>query len=290
MTDTVLVEYLLPVGILRVTGAAIREQDHGAGARSVTECGPCSQTLLTPTTVSTNRVAKRRRQVGRVVRLRTELLIAEPTSVTGSSPMYDVPFARACHSNGQQALAWLVVMALFSITQARADNVLGFYVGGAVGHARFDASAPYVSGFRENHSAFKVMVGLRPISLVGTELAYLDFGHPSHLNGIISTDVTMKGAAAFGMIYLPVPVVDIYAKGGLARLQSTVSTTIVCPPMTPCIAIATPGPVSRTNLGFAGGVGAQVKVGSFGVRGEYERFNAAGGNPGLFSVGLTWTF
>jgi hypothetical protein len=26
------------------------------------------------------------------------------------------------------------------------------------------------------------------------------------------------------------------------------------------------------------------------VRGEYERFNAAGGNPGLFSLGFTWTF
>jgi hypothetical protein len=203
--------------------------------------------------------------------------------------MYNVALGRACHSNGQQALACLVAMALFPITQARADDLLGFYVGGAVGQARVDVTAPF-SGFRENHSAFKVMVGLRPISLFGTELAYLDFGHPTRLNGIISTDVTMKGTAAFGIFYLPVPIVDIYAKGGLARLQSTVSTTIVCPPMAYCIAIATPRAVSRTNVAFAGGVGAQVKVGSFGVRGEYERFNAAGGNPGLFSVGLTWTF
>lgn len=35
MCNTELVHISLPVGILRVTGAAIREQDHGAGARSV---------------------------------------------------------------------------------------------------------------------------------------------------------------------------------------------------------------------------------------------------------------
>jgi opacity protein-like surface antigen len=174
---------------------------------------------------------------------------------------------------------------------AMANDLLGAYAGGAVGQARVDTSAPYVGGFRENHSAFKVMVGLRPISLVGAELAYVDFGHPSRLNGFISTDVTMKGSAALGILYLPVPpIVDIYVKAGLARLQSTVATSIVCPQTVFCPAIATPAPVSRTNVGFAGGTGAQFKFGSFAVRGEYERFNAAGGHPSLFSVGATWTF
>jgi hypothetical protein len=171
-----------------------------------------------------------------------------------------------------------------------ANDLPGAYVGGAVGQARVDTSAPYVGGFRENHSAFKVMVGLRPISMVGAELAYVDFGHPSSLDGFISTDVTMKGAAALGILYLPVPIVDIYVKAGLARLQSTVTTSIACPVTMVCAAIATPAPVGSTNVGFAGGTGAQFKFGSFAVRGEYERFNAAGGRPSLFSVGATWTF
>jgi hypothetical protein len=34
----------------------------------------------------------------------------------------------------------------------------------------------------------------------------------------------------------------------------------------------------------------QYKFGPFGVRGEYERFNAAGGNPYLLSLGATWAF
>jgi opacity protein-like surface antigen len=168
---------------------------------------------------------------------------------------------------------------------AMAADLLGAYVGGAVGQARVDSTEPFGGAFTENHSAFKVMVGLRPISLVGAEIAYLDFGHPSRLDGFIATDVTMKGAAALGILYLPVPIVDIYAKAGLARLQSTVTTSIVC-----CIDIASPAPFSRTNVGFAGGAGAQFKVGSFAVRAEYERFNAAGEHPSLLSVGATWTF
>jgi opacity protein-like surface antigen len=195
--------------------------------------------------------------------------------------------------------AGVVCLTVFTLqsTQARADDPLGFYVGGAVGQARVDATAPYVGiggpyvgQFREDHSAFKGLVGLRPISLLGAELAYVDFGHPSRLNGIFATDVTMKGAAAFGMLYLPVPLIDIYAKAGAARLQSTVGTQLVCPPSMACIAIAPPGPISRTNTSFAGGAGVQYKFGSFGVRGEYERFNAAGGNPYLLSLGATWTF
>ncbi len=200
--------------------------------------------------------------------------------------MSNVPTGRARSFKWAATLSCLVAMAL-PINQARALNPLGFYVGGAVGQARVEATAPNASGFRENHSAFKVMVGVRPISVIGAELAYADFGHPSHL----STDVTMKGAAAFGIFYLPVPIIDVYVKGGLARLQTTMNGTApgvgTCPISQPNCALFR---LDRTNTTFAGGAGAQFKLGSFAVRGEYERFNAAGGNPGLFSLGLTWAF
>jgi hypothetical protein len=134
------------------------------------------------------------------------------------------------------------------------------------------------------------MVGFRPIRLVGAELAYLDFGHPSRHVGFIPTDVSMRGAAALGILYLPVPVVDIYVKAGVARLQSTVTATSVCPPGAYCVVIPTTTAVSSANVAFAGGAGVQVKFGSFAVRGEYERFNAAGGHPSLLSLGAVWTF
>jgi hypothetical protein len=173
--------------------------------------------------------------------------------------------------------------------RAIAHDLLGVYAGGAVGQGRIDTTAPYIGHFRENHAAFKLVVGLRPISLVGAELAYVDFGHPAR-NAIISTDATMKGAAAFGTLHVPVPIIDIYAKAGLARLESTVTTSIRCPPGTYCLAVVTPAPVNRTNVGFAGGAGAQFKVGSVALRAEYERFSAAGGHPTLLSFGATWTF
>jgi hypothetical protein len=47
---------------------------------------------------------------------------------------------------------------------------------------------------------------------------------------------------------------------------------------------------SYEGAACAGGGGAQYKFGSWAVRAEYERFNAAGGNPSLLSAGVTWAF
>jgi opacity protein-like surface antigen len=189
--------------------------------------------------------------------------------------------------------ATLVLLAQPS-GNAVAEDLLGLYVGGAIGQSRVEATSPQ---FNENHSAFKVMVGLRPISLLGAELAYIDLGHPSgRLGQQPNGDVSMKGVAAFGVLHLPVPLIDIFLKAGVARLQSALHSsgkaTVVCPPEAPLC----PGPLlpnydlDRTNTGFAAGAGAQYKIGSWAVRAEYERFNAAGGNPSLLSAGITWSF
>ena len=80
-------------------------------------------------------------------------------------------------------------------------------------------------------------------------------------------------------------------KAGLARLQSTLNSIRVgvgsCTTTDPNCALFR---LDRTNTSFAAGAGAQVKFGPWAVRAEYERFNAAGGNPSLVSLGLTWTF
>jgi opacity protein-like surface antigen len=182
--------------------------------------------------------------------------------------------------------------ALLQTRHALANDLLGLYVGGAVGQSQVEANVPTVGDFKENHSAFKVIAGIRPISLIGAELSYIDFGHPSgNINGVPS-DVSEKGADAFAVLYLPVPVVDVFVKAGLARLQSTTNSGlrigIACTITDIC------GPVlfrlDRTNTSFAAGAGAQFKLGTWAVRAEYERFNAAGGNPTLVSLGVTWTF
>jgi len=167
---------------------------------------------------------------------------------------------------------------------------VGLYLGGAVGQSRVEATTlEYGSEeFRESHSAFKVMVGIRPISLVGAELAYIHFGDPAGSLGFQPADVNMKGAAAFGIVYLPVPVVDIYLKAGVARIDSTVNGAN--PFNCGYICGSNLFRLERTDTHFAEGVGTQYKFGAWAVRVEYERFDAAGGNPSLLSAGVTWTF
>jgi hypothetical protein len=185
---------------------------------------------------------------------------------------------------------------------AIAEDLFGLYVGGAIGQSRvvattsitYPAYTPIVAkeNFDESHAAFQVMLGVRPISLLGAEIDYIDFGKPSGSLYEYPANASMSGFAAFGTLYLPVPIVDIYFKAGLARLESTVNgaahvTPIACSALPVC---PEPFQFNRTNTSGAGGVGAQYKFGSWAVRAEYERFNAAGGNPSLLSAGMTWSF
>jgi opacity protein-like surface antigen len=209
---------------------------------------------------------------------------------------------RLTYSNGIRAKFHVPIVAALGLLvlprgNAMAEDVLGLYVGGAIGQSRVEASASSLYGgyvseqdFQQNHSAFKVMAGVRPISLLGGEMAYVDFGHPSGSLFGYPADASVKGAAAFGILYLPIPILDIYVKAGLARLESSVNggdpNPVTCG--IPC------GPalfrLNRTNTSGAGGAGVQYKFGSWAVRAEYERFNAAGGYPSLLSAGITWTF
>lgn len=182
-----------------------------------------------------------------------------------------------------------------------AAGPLDLYVGGAVGQGSLNTNSGGLvpeptDHFRENHSAFKLMAGIRPVSLIGVEVEYVDFGHPNGSLGAAPADATMRGPAAFGVLYLPVPIVDVFLKAGGARLQSTINGNAyeVCPlngilPGGSCPP-SVPFRVDRTTTTFAGGAGAQYKWGSLAVRAEYERFTTAGEHPQLLSIGVTWTF
>src|SRR5207244_2874055 len=140
----------------------------------------------------------------------------------------------ALHHPRNLAALTLALGVLISPPVINAAEPLGMYAGGAIGQARIDTGnleGASPSGgvfsfgtYTEDHSAYKLIVGFRPLSLIGAEIAYMDFGHPGRSfspGGTTSADVKMSGAAAFGMLYLPVPVVSVYAKAGLARLQAT---------------------------------------------------------------------
>jgi hypothetical protein len=140
-----------------------------------------------------------------------------------------------------------------------------------------------------------VTPGLRP--LLSAELAHIDLGQPSGRLGGYPTDTSVKGTAAFGVLHLPLPspVIDVYAKAGLARLKST-SHFIASRPgvgtWSANDATCSPQPLQldRIDTSFAGGAGAQFRRGSWALGAEYKQFVADGGRPGLLTVGFTWNF
>ncbi len=181
---------------------------------------------------------------------------------------------------------------------ARADDPLGFYLGGAIGQAnvRLDQSvSDTATSFDEHHSGWKAMVGVRPISVIGAELEYIDFGKPSTTNtsgtGTTQTEAQSKAAALFGMVYLPLPVpfLDVFGKAGYSRLQTTADVVGV-----QCTLGAehcgTLFALNRTDARLAYGAGAQLKFASIAIRAEYERIDASTGDPDMLSLGLTWGF
>jgi hypothetical protein len=196
-------------------------------------------------------------------------------------------------------LATLVLLVKPGGNTVAADS-LGLYIGGAVGQSRvveatetacacdIDPGVIITQKFDKTHLAFQGELGVRPISLLGAEIDYIDFGKADGEADTFPESASIKGEAAFGVLYLPVPVVDIYLKAGVARLESTLKFSY-CGPCACNFCLNSPE-LERTNTSGAAGVGAQYRFGSWAVRAEYERFNAAGGKPSLLSAGITWTF
>ena len=208
------------------------------------------------------------------------------------------------------ALATIVLMAQPK-DNAIAEDLLGLYIGGSVGQSHLRANqldfvgstypSPAPVSVSQSATGWKVFAGLRPISLLGAELAYTDFGHPTASQGppagfglAYSAGLRSKATTAFGILYapIPVPILDVYAKAGAARLQTRVDATgaFGCWPPLLCAV----GPVAfqrdQTDVRFAYGAGIQAKLSAIGVRLEYERISARGGDPDLLSLGVSWTF
>ncbi|GEM_PF-591144 len=209
----------------------------------------------------------------------------------------------------------LVLLAATAPAPAGAVDVLGLYVGASGGQGQVESDrlqsplptvVPTVPDFKANHSAFKLVAGLRPLSVIGVEAAYVDFGHPSQSFGSVtnssgvlvgstaSGDVHLSGTAAYGIVYLPVPIVDVYAKAGVARLKTQANVTvqlsgpILCPTTAPNCRFTQSS--SSNDTGFTAGAGVGIKLGPLAIHAEYERFSIPGAYPSLATLGVTYSF
>jgi hypothetical protein len=161
-----------------------------------------------------------------------------------------------------------------------ADN--GIYLGASLGQSgvEFDeAVSGFDAEFDASSTAFKLIAGWRFIDWLSVEANYVDLGSADDrvLGEKIETDVSGISLSAVG--FLPVGPVDLFARVGAINWEADVDV--------PSLDIR--GSDDGTDLTY--GVGAQFRVWSLSIRGEYEIFDVGDAdNVDLFSVGVTWTF
>jgi opacity protein-like surface antigen len=181
-------------------------------------------------------------------------------------------------------------------------NPIGLYFGGGVGESTIRSDDPpygFPAYYNDHETAWKAIIGVRPISFVGAEVEYIDFGEPGHHNGYYDVnyygyDSHPRAPVLFGVGYLPspLPYVDVYGKAGVARLKMTLNSyqSTTCAGTNPCPDILVGrSDVTQTKFAWGAGVSSRLPLG-FTVRAEYERIASPYGDPDAFTIGALWTF
>ena len=173
-----------------------------------------------------------------------------------------------------------VLMGLTSFSSHAVDN--GIYLGAGIGQGgvQFDQSFDGERiDFDASDTAYKLIAGWRFLDWLSVEANYLDLGTASdRIDGIdVETDVSGVSLAALG--FLPIGPVDLFAKVGAVNWDADVTARDV----------GIRGSDSGTDLTY--GAGAQFRVWSLSIRGEYEIFDVADADTvDMISVSVTWTF
>lgn len=165
---------------------------------------------------------------------------------------------------------------------AHADDVLGLYAGAGITRAKMEDV--FHTNFNLSNTSWKIYGGLKPIGFpIGVDIDYMDLGSADAATFKGAAHANAKAFAAYAVGYAPIPVpnIDLYAKGGLARWQFDGHYNL-------------PGlfSVSDNGTGFAWGVGGQVHfLENFAVRLEYEHFNVSEANDvQIYSLGVSYRF
>jgi hypothetical protein len=156
---------------------------------------------------------------------------------------------------------------------AHADN--GFYLGGSLGNATIERSAPSSNvDVNSDDTGYKVYGGFK-FTVLAVEGGYVDFGSPTGNN---NTEVELSGFDLFGLLNMGIGPVDLFGKVGAFSWDSEDIVNGV-------------KSESRSGTDPAYGIGAGLSLGSFSVRAEYEYFDMSDfENVTMFSIGGVYTF
>jgi OOP family OmpA-OmpF porin len=152
-----------------------------------------------------------------------------------------------------------------------ADN--GFYLGAALGQS--DTRWGYTGiNVKDTSAGYKLIAGIRPIDPLAVEVNYIDFGNTSESG----TRADSKAGAGFlvGFLPLPLPILDVYAKAGVAAWKLNARNALLN--------------FDDSGASFAWGAGIGLHFRSLTTRLEYEQFSSGDNRKlGLLSLGATWT-
>jgi hypothetical protein len=186
-------------------------------------------------------------------------------------------------------------------------NPLGFYIGAGGGWSYLGSNGygyDNYYNYSDNATAWKGMIGIRPIPPVGLELDYIDFGNPNsngnyyygnYLYNGNNVDASATSLFAVGYLPLPFPIIDVFAKAGVSRLQQTESEYYVTCGAAGCPTSATPTGYYRnkywsTDFAYGAGIQGRIPGLGLGLRVEYERITSDNQQPNAVTVSGTWTF
>jgi OOP family OmpA-OmpF porin len=173
-------------------------------------------------------------------------------------------------------------LALVGTCASAADN--GVFLGAGLSADATLDGGQFQSDLDVRNRPYKLILGIRPLDHFGIEGNYVDFGTAELAPALPDPGVRAKAKFydVFAVGYLPLPLVDLYAKAGLVRWDTDVQLTTIA---------GLQPRVSDSGTDFAFGAGAQVRFGSLAARLEYERFDVSNAaRVDIVSVGVTWTF
>ena len=172
-----------------------------------------------------------------------------------------------------------VLLGSAGVYAADAEPQTGFYLGAGLTQSRFDNNDFDIDDIDDEDNSWKAIIGARPHRNFAVEANYVNFGKSTAPStspgGPFKADA--DGYALFALGIAPVGPVELYGKLGVARIDAKGNAGAVL------------FEDKATELAY--GAGVQFRLGSLGLRAEYEKYDTdVVGDLDLITVGLTYTF